>query len=64
MLDFSPGDRISAADALDHEFFSEIPLPCLPSEIRLPANEFCHGMGMKQKRDRDDLLASGKKAKH
>lgn len=67
MLSYVPSDRISAAAAEEHEFFSEIPLPCLPSEIRLPHNEFCHGMGMKQKRDRSDredaLLASGKKSK-
>ena len=67
MLSYLPASRISAAAAMDHEFFSEIPLPCSPNEIRLPPNEFCHGMAMKQKRersDREDLLSSGKKSKH
>jgi len=33
MLELNPGDRISAAEALEHEYFSKGTLPCDPSEI-------------------------------
>ena len=52
MLSYVPDRRISAAAAMEHEFFNEAPLACYPNEIRLPRDDFCHGMSMKQKRDR------------
>lgn len=52
LLAFEPSKRISAATALDHPYFTEIPEPCLPSAIRVPkTGEYCHGMAMKEKRD-------------
>ena len=53
MLTFNIQGRISAAAAMEHPLFAETPLACTPAEIRLPQGEFCHGMGMKQKRDRE-----------
>jgi cyclin-dependent kinase 12/13 len=54
MLMYEPHERIPAAHALEHEFFFEQPEPCRPEEIRVPQDDFCHGMSMKQKRDRSD----------
>jgi serine/threonine protein kinase len=54
MLTYDPEIRISAAAAVEHEFFLESPEPCLPNEIRVPQDDFCHGMSMKQKRERPD----------
>ena len=54
MLTYDPAQRISAAAAIEHEFFRESPEPCSPAGIRVPQDDFCHGMSMKQKRDRTD----------
>ena len=54
MLSFDPKTRIGAAAALDHPFFTESPVACAPIDIRLPmAGEFCHGLSMKEKRERE-----------
>jgi cyclin-dependent kinase 12/13 len=65
MLNYSPGARISAAAAIEHEFFSEAPEACHPSAIRVPQDDFCHGMSMKQKRERSekDFDHSAKKSR-
>ena len=65
MLNYDPALRISAAAAIEHEFFLESPEPCLPSEIRVPQDDFCHGMSMKQKRERPDreVAPNSKKAR-
>jgi hypothetical protein len=65
MLKYSPGARISAAAAIEHEFFSEAPEACHPSAIRVPQDDFCHGMSMKQKRERSekDIDHSAKKSR-
>lgn len=58
------GERIGAAEAIEHPFFSETPLPCASNEIRTPRNnEFCHGMGMKQKREHKDGIET-KRSRH
>ena len=36
MLQLDPSNRISAADALNHEYFVSEPLPCSPSELPIP----------------------------
>jgi serine/threonine protein kinase len=54
MLTYDPKQRISAAAAAEHEFFKESPEACSPAEIRVPQDDFCHGMSMKQKRERSD----------
>ena len=33
MLELNPAHRISAAEALEHQYFCQDPLPCDPSEI-------------------------------
>jgi serine/threonine protein kinase len=54
MLSYCPSQRVSAGAALEHPFFSESPSACDPQDIRLPASgEFCHGLGMREKRERD-----------
>ena len=65
MLSYTPSERISAAASREHEFFAESPVACLPEEIRVPRDDFCHGMSMKQKRERgDDPTGPSKKMKH
>lgn len=65
LLSFDPKKRLSAAVALEHPFFTENPAACAPVDIRLPmAGEFCHGLGMKEKRERDkagEVVADGNK---
>ena len=39
MLTVNPAERISAKDALKHEFFTSEPLPCLPNELPLIEGE-------------------------
>ena len=54
MISFDPKCRLSAAAALEHPFFTDLPIACAPGEMRLPvAGEFCHGLSMKEKRERD-----------
>jgi len=54
MLSYDPKSRISAAAALGHPFFSDSPAACAPIDIRLPVSgEFCHGLSMKEKRERE-----------
>ena len=55
MLHYDPQWRISAAAAIEHPFFTEAPPACEPSEIRVPkeGGVFCHGLSMKEKRERD-----------
>lgn len=58
LLAFEPGKRYSAAAAIDHSFFNEVPEACEPSAIRLPRDgEFCHGMAMKEKRDQKHRMS-------
>jgi len=54
LLSYAPSERLGAGLALEHAFFSENPSACEPGEIRLPmGGEFCHGLGMKEKRERE-----------
>lgn len=68
MLNYDPQWRLSAAAALEHAFFSETPGMCEPHEIRVPkGNVFCHGLAMKEKRERDktaDVTDLSKKTRH
>jgi serine/threonine protein kinase len=40
MLTLNPRERITAKDALSHEFFNDIPKACLPSEIPLFEDDY------------------------
>jgi serine/threonine protein kinase len=51
MLDLDPKLRSHAGFSMDHEYFSEAPLPCKPEELKLP-NHDAHSMRMKAKRQR------------
>eukprot|EP00301_Raphidiophrys_heterophryoidea_P004354 c1189_g1_i1.p1 GENE.c1189_g1_i1~~c1189_g1_i1.p1 ORF type:complete len:454 (+),score=106.12 c1189_g1_i1:67-1428(+) len=50
-LTLDPLKRISAHEALDHEYFWTDPLPANPSDIR-PYDRSCHDFNMKKKKDR------------
>ena len=66
MLHYDPQWRLSANAAMEHSFFTETPEMCDPSEIRVPKNGiFCHGLGMKEKRERDkDATSESKRTKN
>ncbi len=52
LLEYRPDKRLPAAHCLEHPFFAEEPVPCEPTAIRL-GSSFCHGLGMKEKRERE-----------
>ncbi|KAJ2380977.1 hypothetical protein GGI05_006131 [Coemansia sp. RSA 2603] len=39
MLSFNPGSRISAADALKHPYFTNLPRPTKPAKLPRPKKE-------------------------
>lgn len=39
MLEFNPTHRITAEQALSHEYFKSLPLPCLPEQLPKIAGE-------------------------
>ncbi|KAI3634759.1 hypothetical protein MIR68_007140 [Amoeboaphelidium protococcarum] len=59
MLRYLPKERISAANALQSEYFTSEPLPCLLSELPKP-DEDLHEFEVKQKRKRDASTTSSK----
>jgi len=51
MLHLDPKQRTSADHVLQHRFFSQEPLPCLPSEIKINQHLMCHELGVKRHRE-------------
>lgn len=67
LLKLNPASRISASDALNHEFFTTEPLPCNPSEMPKIEME-CHdldarkAMQQKKEKERQALLLAAQQA--
>jgi len=51
-LELDPGKRIGTEEILQHRYFSQEPMPCQPSEIKINQHLSCHELDVKRHREK------------